>query len=316
MSSAKRKHGASKKPVKKMATKAEPAHSREAVTKAISDAAAAAKGNVAPAHATPKATLINADNVPIAPPAPPTVPDPEPDDLLEADAESESELVDEDQVELIDEPMAFEAAAFEPEIDSEPASEREGAEREGAEREGAEREGATGEEAADSPAARQTEAREVATQIRELEARLDRMIDEASRAHIPLGLSDRAGSRPPPPPSSRTLPPDGDATVFDTARELLSTDFYLRKWGRLGMRNRSEEVDDFGFDPIYEQKVLPFFNFLYEKYFRVETDGIERIPSDGRCLLVANHSGTLPYDGVMIKTAVKRGHPAHRDVRW
>jgi 1-acyl-sn-glycerol-3-phosphate acyltransferase len=169
-----------------------------------------------------------------------------------------------------------------------------------------------------SPESRQTEAREVASQIRELEARLDRMIDEASRAHVPAHLTaNERGSRPPPPPNStRTLPAEGDATVFDTARELLSTDYYLRKWGRLGMRNRSEEVDDFGFDPIYEQKVLPFFNFLYEKYFRVETDGIERIPADGRCLLVANHSGTLPYDGVMIKTAVKREHPAHRDVRW
>lgn len=104
--------------------------------------------------------------------------------------------------------------------------------------------------------------------------------------------------------------------MFDTARELLSTDFYLRKWGRLGMRNRSEEVDDFGFDPIYEQKVLPFFNFLYERYFRVEVEGVERVPNEGRCLLVANHSGTLPYDGVMIKMALKREHPARRDVRW
>jgi 1-acyl-sn-glycerol-3-phosphate acyltransferase len=82
------------------------------------------------------------------------------------------------------------------------------------------------------------------------------------------------------------------------------------------MRNRSEEVDDFGFDPVYEKKVQPIFDFLYDKYFRVELDGIEHVPSTGRCLLVANHSGTLPYDGVMIKVAVKREHPAKRDVRW
>ena len=162
----------------------------------------------------------------------------------------------------------------------------------------------------------EADARAVATQIRELEERLDRMIDEAARAHAPV--PDRP-SRPAPPPSMRSLPADGDAgegTVFDTARELLSTDYYLRKWGRLGMRNRSEEVDEFGFDPVYEQKVLPFFNFLYERYFRVETEGVERVPATGRCLLVANHSGTLPYDGAMIKTAVRREHPAHRDVRW
>ena len=152
----------------------------------------------------------------------------------------------------------------------------------------------------------------MATRIRELEARLDRMIDESSRAHDRLRL---APLRPPP---RRALLPGrgGEPTVFDTARELLSTDFYLRKWGRLGMRNRSEEVDDFGFDPVYEKKVQPVFDFLYEKYFRVDVAGVEHVPSEGRCLLVANHSGTLPYDGVMIKVAVKREHAARRDVRW
>ena len=154
-------------------------------------------------------------------------------------------------------------------------------------------------------------------EIRALEERLDRMIDEASRRQLPTAdvpPTPPPPTYPPPPPSSRAAM-EGE-TVFDTARELLSTDFYLRKWGRLGMRNRSEEVDDFGFDPIYEQKVRPVFNFLYEKYFRVECEGIEKVPADGRCLLVANHSGTLPFDGIMIKTAVKREHPQHRDVRW
>jgi 1-acyl-sn-glycerol-3-phosphate acyltransferase len=150
----------------------------------------------------------------------------------------------------------------------------------------------------------------VAARIRELEARLDRMIDESARAH------DASRPPPPPPSSHRLLPTDGETTVFDTARELLSTDFYLRKWGRLGMRNRSEEVDDFGYDPVYAQKVQPVFDFLYEKYFRVEIDGVENVPPAGRCLLVANHSGTLPYDGVMLRAAVKREHAAHRDVRW
>jgi 1-acyl-sn-glycerol-3-phosphate acyltransferase len=153
---------------------------------------------------------------------------------------------------------------------------------------------------------------EVAAKIRSLEERLDEMIGHADDASEP--------AIPPPPPSrfasARPVTPAPDATVFDTARELLSSEFYLRKWGRLGMRNRSEEVDDFGFDPVYEQKVMPFFDFLYDRYFRVECEGIAGVPDVGRCLLVANHSGTLPYDGMMIKTAVKREHPKHRDVRW
>jgi 1-acyl-sn-glycerol-3-phosphate acyltransferase len=149
---------------------------------------------------------------------------------------------------------------------------------------------------------------EVAEQIRALEARLDRMIESGSSV-VPSA-----------PPTSRQLPgflaDTGERAVFDTARELLSTDFYMRKWGRLGMRNRSEEVDDFGFDPTYDQKVMPVLSFLYEKYFRVEAEGVAKIPGDGRCVLVCNHSGTLPYDGLMLKTCVKKDHPKHRDVRW
>jgi 1-acyl-sn-glycerol-3-phosphate acyltransferase len=82
------------------------------------------------------------------------------------------------------------------------------------------------------------------------------------------------------------------------------------------MRGRSEEVDDFGFDPIYDAKFGSILDFLYAKYFRVETTGIQHVPASGRCLLVANHSGTLPLDGLMIKAAVKREQPASRDVRW
>jgi 1-acyl-sn-glycerol-3-phosphate acyltransferase len=165
---------------------------------------------------------------------------------------------------------------------------------------------------------------DVADRIRELEARLDKMIDEASKHDVndsgkaPGDFAGRraAAARIPSPPSTRQLPDEGEVTVFDTARELLSTDYYLRQWGRMGMRNRSEEVDDFGFDPVYEKKVLPFFTFLYERYFRVEVDGVERVPAEGRCLLVANHSGTIPLDGMMLKLAVKREHPQKRDVRW
>jgi 1-acyl-sn-glycerol-3-phosphate acyltransferase len=157
---------------------------------------------------------------------------------------------------------------------------------------------------------------QVVARIRELEERLDRMLDEHAREHVAVeadGAARPARSEPPPPMSSRPPEPEG---VLDSAKELLSTDFYLRKWGRMGLRNRSEDVDEFGYDPVYEQKVLPFFDFLYEKYFRVEVHGVERLPAEGRCLLVANHSGTLPFDGVMLRRAVRREHPQHREVRW
>jgi 1-acyl-sn-glycerol-3-phosphate acyltransferase len=156
----------------------------------------------------------------------------------------------------------------------------------------------------------------VVERIRELEARLDRMIGAHERKPadgVDAASSSQLPSAPPSSTSSVPAPPEG---VFDTARELLSTDFYLRKWGRLGLRNRAEEVDEFGYDPVYEQRLLPLLHLLYERYFRVEVNGAERVPAEGRCLLVANHSGTLPLDGVMLRLAVQREHPQHRSVRW
>lgn len=107
-----------------------------------------------------------------------------------------------------------------------------------------------------------------------------------------------------------------ESTVTDTVRDLLSSDYYLRQWGRLGMRNRSEEVDEFGLDPVYEARFRPLLDFLYERYFRVETEGIDQVPSTGRCLVVANHSGTLPLDGLMLRTCFRREHPTGRELRF
>lgn len=77
-----------------------------------------------------------------------------------------------------------------------------------------------------------------------------------------------------------------------------------------------EEYDPFGRDPAFEQTLKPFFDFMYYRYWRVETHGVENIPSAGRALLVGNHSGTLPWDGSMIRLAVTNDHPAGRDVRF
>jgi 1-acyl-sn-glycerol-3-phosphate acyltransferase len=81
------------------------------------------------------------------------------------------------------------------------------------------------------------------------------------------------------------------------------------------MRDRSEVVDEFGRDPLYAERVEPVLDFLYTRYFRVTTEGIDQIPDSGRALLVANHSGTVPYDGAILMHAVRREHPRHRDLR-
>ncbi|AXV09429.1 Phospholipid/glycerol acyltransferase [Euzebya pacifica] len=76
------------------------------------------------------------------------------------------------------------------------------------------------------------------------------------------------------------------------------------------------DVDDYGFDRDFtEQVVMPLARPLYQRWWRIRTDGIHNIPDTGGALLVANHAGTVPFDAIMTKLAVFDEHPAHRHVR-
>ena len=75
-------------------------------------------------------------------------------------------------------------------------------------------------------------------------------------------------------------------------------------------------IDDFGFDEEFTREIwLPLLRPLYKRWFRVEVRGIENIPATGRALVVANHSGTIPVDGLMTQVAIHDEHPNHRFVR-
>lgn len=43
---------------------------------------------------------------------------------------------------------------------------------------------------------------------------------------------------------------------------------------------------------------------LYEKYFRVQADGVENVPAEGPVLIIGNHSGQLPLDGLLVGYAL------------
>ena len=98
-------------------------------------------------------------------------------------------------------------------------------------------------------------------------------------------------------------------------RRMLRPEFYLEALNQFSLANRSLEVDDFGMDPAFLERFDRFLDFLYERYWRVETRGIENIPAKGPALLVANHSGTLPFDALMISAATRKEHPKKRHAR-
>ncbi|GAB3853889.1 hypothetical protein GCM10028801_07090 [Nocardioides maradonensis] len=64
-------------------------------------------------------------------------------------------------------------------------------------------------------------------------------------------------------------------------------------------------VDEYGFDPeITERFLFAALRPIAQKWFRIETRGIENIPTDGGALVVSNHSGTIPVDGLMTMTTI------------
>lgn len=88
-------------------------------------------------------------------------------------------------------------------------------------------------------------------------------------------------------------------------------------WGFIRRRLDGEyAIDEFGFDPELNDSVLmALMRPLYTSWFRVETSGLDNVPSDSGGLIVANHSGTIAFDSIMTQVALLDDHPAHRHLR-
>jgi 1-acyl-sn-glycerol-3-phosphate acyltransferase len=76
------------------------------------------------------------------------------------------------------------------------------------------------------------------------------------------------------------------------------------------------QVDQFGFDPDLNSALfMPAALALYRQWFRVQARGLEHIPAAGPALIVANHSGVLPLDAIMLQACVFAEHPTGRNLR-
>jgi len=64
-------------------------------------------------------------------------------------------------------------------------------------------------------------------------------------------------------------------------------------------------VDEYGFDQeITERFLMTALRPIAEKWFRIEVRGVDNIPTDGGALVVSNHSGTIPVDGLMTMVSI------------
>ena len=107
-----------------------------------------------------------------------------------------------------------------------------------------------------------------------------------------------------------------DAGRRGTADWVALVEELRRRAPSLGMTERSGHVDDFGLDEQTIRHARPALEYLRRHYWRVDVAGIEELPSDGPVLLVANRSGILPYDGLMISHVVAESISEHRRPRF
>lgn len=62
----------------------------------------------------------------------------------------------------------------------------------------------------------------------------------------------------------------------------------------------SQGYDPWGLNMDTAKVGFQLVRWLYEDYFRVVARGLENVPTHGRLLIIGNHSGQLPMDGVMV----------------
>jgi 1-acyl-sn-glycerol-3-phosphate acyltransferase len=76
---------------------------------------------------------------------------------------------------------------------------------------------------------------------------------------------------------------------------------------------RQSDVDEWGRSQHMRELAHRLYAPLYEKWFRVEWEGLEKIPTEGGALLVANHAGAIPSDAPAIMHGIETelGRPVY-----
>ncbi len=76
---------------------------------------------------------------------------------------------------------------------------------------------------------------------------------------------------------------------------------------------RLSDVDEWGRSERMRGLARRAYAPIYDKWFRVEWDGLEKIPTDGGALLVANHAAAIPSDAPVIMHGIEEelGRPVY-----
>ena len=69
---------------------------------------------------------------------------------------------------------------------------------------------------------------------------------------------------------------------------------------------RLSDVDEWGRSERTRALVRALYDPIYSRWFRVEWEGLEKIPTEGGALLVANHAGAIPSDAPVIMHGIEK----------
>jgi 1-acyl-sn-glycerol-3-phosphate acyltransferase len=153
------------------------------------------------------------------------------------------------------------------------------------------------------------------------------IFDEVAATHVPAPRSpaEEVARAAHPAAAGVDRPPQAGIPAVDwlagftsAAVEVFGSDWEPRLAAFLAFLRRrltgDYSVDEYGFDAeITQHFFMAAIRPVAEKWFRIEVRGVENIPATGGALVVSNHSGTIPVDGLM--TAVTIHDHAHRFLR-
>jgi 1-acyl-sn-glycerol-3-phosphate acyltransferase len=76
---------------------------------------------------------------------------------------------------------------------------------------------------------------------------------------------------------------------------------------------RQSDVDEWGRSEHVRQIFRTLYGPVYDRWFRVEWQGLEKIPRTGGALLVSNHAGAIPSDAPVIMHGIEKelGRPVY-----
>ena len=75
---------------------------------------------------------------------------------------------------------------------------------------------------------------------------------------------------------------------------------------------RLSDVDEWGRSERTRALARAIYEPIYSKWFRTEWEGLEKIPTEGGALLVANHAGAIPSDAPVIMHGIEKELGASR----